>query len=110
MARAATTSDPFNAIAEPQRRQILVLLKQGERSVNDVSRALRMTQPRASKHLRVLREVGLVRVREAGQQRFYQLDARGLEPIHAWVGGFEQFWNQSFDRLNRYVKRLQKQE
>lgn len=110
MARAATTSDAFNAIAEPQRRRILVLLKDGERSVNDLSRALRITQPRASKHLRVLREVGLVRVRGAGQQRLYRLDARGLEPIHEWVGGFQQFWNGSFERLNEYVKRLQRQE
>jgi DNA-binding transcriptional ArsR family regulator len=109
MARAPTTSDAFNAIAEPQRRRILTLLKGRERSVNDLSRVLRITQPRASKHLRVLREVGLVRVRGAGQQRLYGLDARGLEPIHAWVGGFEQFWNESFDRLNQYVAHLQKE-
>ena len=110
MARAATTSDAFNAIAEPQRRRILTLLKERERPVNELARALRMTQPRASKHLRVLREVGLVRVREAGRQRVYALDARGLKPIHAWVGGFERFWNETFDRLNQYVKHLQKQE
>jgi DNA-binding transcriptional ArsR family regulator len=110
MARAATTSDAFNAIAEPQRRAILTLLRGHERPVNDVARALRITQPRASKHLRVLREVGLVHVREEGQQRFYSLDARALEPIHAWVGGFEQFWNASFDRLNEYVKELQRRE
>jgi DNA-binding transcriptional ArsR family regulator len=110
MARAATTSDAFNAIAEPQRRRLLTLLKGRERPVNELARALRITQPRASKHLRVLREVGLVRVREAGQQRLYALDARGLEPIHAWVGGFEQFWNESFDRLDRYVKQLQEEE
>src|SRR5919109_2513249 len=99
MARAATTSDAFNAIAEPQRRRILTLLKGRERPVNDLARALRITQPRASKHLRVLRAVGLVRVREAGQQRLYALDARGLKPIHDLVGGFEQFWGGSFDRL-----------
>jgi len=110
MARAATTSDAFNAIAEPQRRRILTLLKGRERPVNDVARALRITQPRASKHLRVLREVGLVRVREAGQQRLYTLDAKGLKPIHEWVGGFEEFWNQSFDRLDAYVKQLQEEE
>jgi len=109
MARASTTSDAFNAIAEPQRRRILTLLKGRERSVNDLSRALRITQPRASKHLRVLREVGLVRVRGAGQQRLYGLDARGLEPIHRWVGGFEQFWNESFDRLNQYIAHLRKE-
>src|SRR3977135_4686549 len=110
MARAATTSDAFNAVAEPQRRRILVLLKGRERPVGELARALRMTQPRASKHLRVLREVGLVRVRGAGQQRLYSLDARGLEPIHESVGGFEQFWNDSFDRLNSYVQELRRKD
>ncbi len=110
MARAATTSDAFNAIAEPQRRRILMLLRGRERPVNEVARALRITQPRASKHLRVLREVGLVRVREMGQQRVYTLDARGLRPIHAWTGGFEQFWNESFDKLDSYVRKLEQQE
>lgn len=110
MARASTTSDVFNAIAEPQRRQLLLLLKGHERPVNDVAHALHISQPRASKHLRVLREVGLVRVRESGQQRLYSLDARGLQPIHEWVGGFEQFWSGSFDRLNKYVKELQRKE
>ena len=106
MARAATTSDAFNAIAEPQRRRILTLLKGRERPVNEVASAMGITQPRASKHLRVLREVGLVRVRGAGQQRLYALDARGLRPIHEWVGGFEQFWSESFDRLDAYVQHL----
>ena len=110
MARAATTSDAFNAVAEPQRRRILVLLKGRERPVNELARALRITQPRTSKHLRVLREVGLVRVREAGQQRLYGLDARGLQPVHEWVIGFEQYWNENFDRLNEYVKTLQQKE
>ena len=80
------------------------------RSVNDLAGALRVSQTRASKHLRVLREVGLVSMREAGQQRLYKLDARGLKPIYDWVGGFEEFWSQSFDRLNAYVKRLQRKE
>jgi DNA-binding transcriptional ArsR family regulator len=110
MARAATTSDVFNAIAEPQRREILALLKGRECPVNDVARSLGIAQPRASKHLRVLKEVGLVCVREAGQQRLYRLDARGLRPVHEWTGGFEQFWNESFDRLNEYVKELQRTE
>ena len=110
MARAPTTSDAFNAVAEPQRRRILVLLKGRERPVNELARALRITQPRTSKHLRVLREVGLVSVREAGKQRLYGLDARGLRPVHDWVGGFEQFWNESFDRLNAYVKELQRED
>ena len=106
MARAATTSDTFNAIAEPQRRDILALLRGREWPVTDLARELGMSQPRASKHLRVLREVGLVRVREAGKQRLYGLDARGLRPVHEWVGGFERFWNESFDRLDSYVQDL----
>jgi DNA-binding transcriptional ArsR family regulator len=110
MARAATTSDAYNAIAEPQRRQILNLLKGHERPVNDVARSLRVTPSRASKHLRVLREVGLVRVREAGQQRYYGLDARGLKPIYEWVGGFERYWDESFDRLADYVQELRRKE
>ena len=109
MARAATTSDAFNAIAEPQRRDILTLLRGREWPVTDLASELGISQPRTSKHLRVLREVGLVRVREAGKQRLYGLDARGLRPIHEWTGGFEQFWNDSFDRLDAYVHDL-KQE
>ncbi|WP_026197476.1 ArsR/SmtB family transcription factor [Sciscionella marina] len=109
MARAATTSDVFNAIAEPQRREILMLLRAGERPVTDLVRELGLPQPSTSKHLRVLREVGLVRDRQQGKQRLYCLDARGLRPIHEWTGGFEQFWNESFDRLDAYVQAL-KQE
>ena len=110
MARAATTTDAFNAVAEPQRRRILTLLKGRERSVTELAGALHVSQSRVSKHLRVLREVRLVSVREAGQQRLYRLDARGLKPIHDWVGGFEEFWSQSFDRLDTYVKQLQRKE
>jgi len=110
MARAATTSDAFNAIAEPQRRQILAFLKGRERPVNDVAAELGIAQPRASKHLRVLREVGLVQVRGAGKQRLYRLNARGLRPIHEWTGGFERFWSETFDRLNRYVRELERKE
>ena len=106
MARAATTSDTFNAIAEPQRREILVLLRGGERPVTRLAQDMGMSQPQASKHLRVLREVGLVRVRDAGRQRLYGLDARGLRPVHEWVGGFERFWNETFDRLDEYVRDL----
>jgi DNA-binding transcriptional ArsR family regulator len=101
MARAATTSDVFNAIAEPQRREILVLLRAGERPVTELAQELGTT-----KHLRVLREVGLVRDRKAGKQRLYGLDARGLRPVHEWTGGFERFWNESFDRLDAYVQDL----
>jgi DNA-binding transcriptional ArsR family regulator len=110
MARAATTSDAINAIAEPRRREILVLLRGGEQPVTELARDLGMTQPQASKHLRVLREVGLVRVRGAGKQRLYDLDARGLRPVHEWVGGFEQFWSESFDRLDEYVQELKQKQ
>ncbi|UUZ60234.1 ArsR/SmtB family transcription factor [Nocardioides sp. B-3] len=106
MARAATTSDVFNAIAEPQRRQIPVLLRGGERPVTEVAGELGMTQPGASKHLRVLREVGLVQDRRAGKQRLYAPDAAGLRPVHEWTGGFAEFWNESFDRLEAYVQDL----
>ena len=106
MARAATTSDVFNAIAEPQRREILVLLRAGERPVTELARELGLTMPGTSKHLRVLREVGLVQDRKAGKQRVYGLDARGLRPVYEWTGGFERFWNESFDRLDEYVQDL----
>ncbi|MDE3205260.1 MAG: winged helix-turn-helix transcriptional regulator [Acidobacteriota bacterium] len=106
MARAATTSDVFNAIAEPQRREILVLLRGGDAPVSEVAQRLGLSQPGASKHLRVLREVGLVRDRKAGKQRVYGLDAGGLRPVHEWSGGFARFWNEGFDRLDEYVRHL----
>src|SRR2546422_1422644 len=107
MARAATTSDVFNAIAEPQRREILVLLRAGERPVTELAQELRMTQPGASKHLRVLREVGLVRDRKAGKQRLYRLDAGELRPVHEWTGGVERVWDESFDPLGKDLPGLQ---
>ena len=88
----ATTSDVFNAVAEPQRRRILNLLAQGERSVNEMAELLDLKQPQVSKHLRVLRKVGLVSVRETGQQRLYRLKGEGLKPIHDWVTPFEHLW------------------
>ena len=108
MARAATTSDVFNAIAERQRREILMLLRAAEAPVTELAQELGMTQPGASKHLRVLREVGLVRDRKAGKQRLYALDASGLQPVHEWTGGFERFWNESFERLDEYVQDLKR--
>lgn len=110
MARAATTSDAFNAIAEPRRREILGRLRHGERSVGELASGLGMTSPQASKHLRVLREVGLVRVRGAGKRRLYGLDAHGLLPVQEWLGGFEQFWQESFDRLDEYVRALHREQ
>src|SRR4029079_228937 len=101
MARAATTSDVFNAIAEQQRREILVLLRAGDGPVTEVAQELGMPLPGASKHLRVLREVGLVRYRKAGKQRLYGLDARGLRPVHAWTGGVGRLWDERVDRLGR---------
>ena len=108
MALRPTTSDVFNAIAEPQRREILSLLAQGERSVNEIVEALGLKQPQVSKHLRVLREVGLVSVREVAQQRFYQINSTGLKPVHDWVKPFEQLWNERFDRLAEYLNESQK--
>jgi DNA-binding transcriptional ArsR family regulator len=110
MARAATTSDVFNAVAEPRRRRILTLLQRGERSVNELARSLRVHQPQASKHLRVLRQVGLVRMRVAGQQRLYALQSDGLQPIHDWVTTFARFRSESFERLDQYLQDLQSKE
>ena len=107
MARLPTTSDVFNAIAEPQRRAILSLLAQGERSVNDIAEELGLKQPQVSKHLRVLKEVGLVSVRSEAQQHFYKIKADGLKPVHEWVKSFEQLWNERFDRLAEYLRELQ---
>lgn len=110
MARLATTTDVFNAVAEPQRRKILNLLALGERSVNDIVDALRVKQPQVSKHLRVLRQVGLVSVRGSGQQRLYRLNGVGLKPIHDWVKPFEHLWNERLDRLADFLDELQAQE
>jgi DNA-binding transcriptional ArsR family regulator len=99
MARSPTTSDAFNAVAEPRRRQILDLLARGERPVNDVVASLGLGQPQVSKHLRVLRQVGLVSVRSSGQQRLYTLEASGLKPIHDWVRTFERFWDRQLGRI-----------
>jgi DNA-binding transcriptional ArsR family regulator len=90
MARLATTTDAFNAVAEPRRREILDLLAGGERPVNDMVRLLGMSQPLVSKHLRVLREVGAVEVREEGRRRLYRTNGRALKPIYDWVKGYER--------------------
>lgn len=107
MARLPTTSDVFNAIAEPQRRAILELLAKGELSVNEIADTLELKQPQVSKHLRVLKAVDLVSVRSEGQQHFYKIKADGLKPIHEWVKPFEQLWNERFDRLAEYLRELQ---
>jgi DNA-binding transcriptional ArsR family regulator len=110
MARAATTTDAFNAVAEPRRRQILDLLAAGERSVNDLVALLDLAQPLVSKHLRVLREVGLVEVREQGRQRLYRLNGRPLQPIYDWVRTFERAWVERFDRLDQVLAELVEDE
>ena len=110
MARAATTTDAFNAIAEPRRRQIVDLLADGERSVNDIVEALGLTQPQVSKHLRVLREVDVVAVREDGRQRLYRLNASALKPIHDWVKDYEQLWSDRFDQLDVVLEELKKEQ
>jgi DNA-binding transcriptional ArsR family regulator len=110
MARAATTADAFNAVAEPRRRQILDVLAGGERPVNDVVQALGLAQPQVSKHLRVLREVGAVEVRNDGRQRLYRLNGTALKPIHDWVQSFERTWSERFDRLDVVLEELQLEE
>jgi DNA-binding transcriptional ArsR family regulator len=107
MARAATTTDAFNAVAEPRRRQILDLLAHGEQPVNELVRQLGLAQPLVSKHLRVLREVGLVDVRDAGRQRVYRLNGTPLKVIHDWVQAYEQSWSGRFDRLDVVLAELQ---
>jgi DNA-binding transcriptional ArsR family regulator len=110
MARAATTADAFNAVAEPRRRQILDLLAGGERPVNDLVHQLGLAQPQVSKHLRVLREVGAVEVREDGRQRLYRLNGQALKPIHDWVKNYERLWSERFDQLDVVLDVLKKQE
>ena len=110
VARAATTADAFNTVAEPRRREILDALAGGERSVNDLVRLLGLAQPQVSKHLRVLREVGAVDVRQAGRQRLYRLNGQALKPIHDWVKPYEQSWSERFDRLDVVLEELKQKE
>ena len=99
MARAATTSDAFNAVAEPRRRDILAFLADRERPVGEIVAAFEMEQPSVSKHLRVLREVGLVRMRREGRQKLYQTNAAAIRPLHEWAGEFERFWRHTLTRV-----------
>lgn len=110
MARAATTTDVFNAVAEPRRREILDVLAGGERSVSDVVAALGLAQPQVSKHLRVLLEVGAVAVREQGRRRLYRVDGAALKPIHDWVAGYERLWEERFERLDDVLDDLKRAE
>jgi len=110
VARAATTTDAFNAVAEPRRRQILDVLSGGERPVNELVALLDLAQPQVSKHLRVLREVGLVDVRDEGRQRMYRVNGHPLKPIHDWVKNYERSWSQRFDRLDVVLGELKELE
>ena len=109
MARAATTADTFNAVAEPRRRQILDALAGGELPVNDLVHLLGMGQPQVSKHLRVLREVGAVAVRDQGRQRLYRLKGEALKPIHDWIKPFERSWSERFDELDAVLDDLKEE-
>ena len=104
MARAATTSDAFNAVAEPRRRQILSYLADRERPVGDIVAALSLDQPSVSKHLGVLRDVGLVRVRRNGRHRFYRTNADAIKPLHEWAGTFERFWQHQLIRVKELAE------
>ena len=110
MARAATTTDAFNAVAEPRRRQILDALADRERPVNELVRLLGLAQPQVSKHLRVLREVGAVEVRDQGRQRLYRLNGRALKPIHDWVKAYERSWSERFERLDAVLEDLKQDQ
>jgi DNA-binding transcriptional ArsR family regulator len=110
VARAATTADAFNAVAEPRRRQILDVLAGGERPVNDLVHALGLAQPQVSKHLRVLREVGAVDVRDVGRQRLYRLNGHALKPIHDWVKTYERSWSERFELLDVVLEELKEKE
>ena len=110
MARAATTADAFNAVAEPRRRQILDALAGGERPVGELVTLLGLGQPQVSKHLRVLREVGAVEVRDDGRRRLYRCNGEALKPIHDWVKNYEELWSERFDQLDVVLDELKRKE
>ena len=110
MARTPTTHDPFNAVAEPKRRQVLEALGMRELSVNDLVALLGWNQPSVSKHLGVLKQVGLVSERRVGRQRMYRINAERLKPIYEWVAPFERYWSESFDRLDEVLEELKKEK
>ena len=110
MARTPTTHDPFNAVAEPKRRKVLEVLGVRELSVNELVKKLGWTQPMVSKHLGVLKQVGLVSERRLGRQRLYRVNAERLRPIYDWVAPFERYWSESFERLDEVLEQLKKGE
>ncbi len=109
VARSSTTSDVFNAIAEARRREILDALIAGEKAVGTIVNDLSMSQPQVSKHLRVLSEVGLVTCRAEGRRRLYSLEPSQLQPFHEWLAKYEQAWNERLDRMDDYLKELQRE-
>jgi len=110
VARASTTSDVFNAIAEAHRRDILDVLMVSEKAVGEIVNDLPLTQPQVSKHLRVLSEVGLVKCRAEGRRRLYRLEPASFQPLHEWLAKYERAWNDRLDRLDDYLKELQQGE
>ena len=109
MARTPTTSDPFNAIAEPKRREVLEVIGNQEFSVNEIVGKLGWSQPMVSKHLGVLKQVGLVQERRLGRQRLYRVNAERLKPIFEWVAPFERYWSERFDRLDQVLEEMKKE-
>ena len=110
MARASTTSDVFNAVADVHRREILDALITGEKPVGAIVDDLSMSQPQVSKHLRVLSEVGLVSCRAEGRRRLYRLEPARLRPMHEWLTSYEQVWNDRLDRMDDYLQELRRRE
>ena len=110
MARTPTTHDPFNAVAEPKRRQVLEALGRQELSVNDLVQKLGWNQPMVSKHLGVLKQVGLVSERRVGRQRLYRVNAERLKPIYDWVAPFEHYWSERFERLDEILEEMKKEK
>jgi len=108
--RAATTSDVFNAIAEPRRREILSYLALKERPVGDIVVSLRLEQPSVSKHLRVLRDVGLVDVRRDGRQKLYRTNAEAIRPLHEWTSKFEHLWQHQLNRIKERAEKKAQEE
>jgi DNA-binding transcriptional ArsR family regulator len=110
MPRAATTSDAFNAIAEPRRREILTYLALAERPVGDIVTTLKLGQPSISKHLRVLRDVGLVRVRRCGRQRLYRTNGKAIRPLHEWASEFERYWSTQLAGVKARAERAAREQ
>jgi DNA-binding transcriptional ArsR family regulator len=109
MARATTTSDAFNAVAEPRRREILIYLAASERPVDDIVSAIGLAQTSVSKHLKVLRDVGLVRMRCQGRQKLYQTNAEAIRPLHEWAATFERYWQHQLNRVKERAEEMGRQ-